>query len=168
MTSEATGVVFTFEGNTALTLVPNSTETVRTTDTGQGNVTFLPGGTVMIHAQSHMTTDDGSENATGHFTEFMKGETPTGIGVAYFNTNSTERLEPLDNKLAVLLDEIQPNEDSMIRFFEWKSGSSGGEAPSISNENSTSIIGGSGSAGSGGKGNTTTMTTTGTPVMTAP
>ena len=55
---------FIFEGNTTLTL-PNSTETIITSDTGQGNVTVLPGGGVaFIRGQLHMTTEDGSETAT--------------------------------------------------------------------------------------------------------
>jgi hypothetical protein len=119
MTSE--GVQFTFEGNTTIT-VPNSTETITTLDTGQGNVTFLPGGGAVIRAQIHMTTEDGSENATGDVTEYMKSEESRGIGIAYFSTSSTENLALLKNMVAVYLDEIQPNEDSIISFFEWKSG----------------------------------------------
>ena len=44
---------FTFEGNTSIT-IPNSTEMITTRDAGQGNVTFLAGGAVVIHAQIHM------------------------------------------------------------------------------------------------------------------
>jgi hypothetical protein len=120
MTSE-TQVQFTFEGNTTITL-SNSTETIRTTDIGQGNVTFLSGGSVVIRGQIHMTTEDGSENATADFTEYMKGEESRGVGVAYFSTSSTENLALLNNTIAVYLDEIQPNEDSSVIFFEWKSG----------------------------------------------
>ncbi len=151
-----TQVQFAFEGNTTIT-VPNSTETIRTTDTGQGNVTFLPGGGAnVIRAQIHMTTEDGSENATGDFTEYMKSEESTGIGVAYFSTSSTGgMLTPLNNMIAVFLDEIQPNEDSIVRFFEWKSGG----AP-IGNGNVTTI--------SGGNDTTTTKITTETPVISTP
>jgi hypothetical protein len=120
MTSE-TQVQFTFEGNTTITL-SNSTETIRTTDIGQGNVTFLSEGSVVIRGQIHMTTEDGSENATADFTEYMKGEESRGVGVAYFSTSSTENLALLNNMIAVYLDEIQPNEDSIVSFFEWKSG----------------------------------------------
>jgi hypothetical protein len=138
-----TQVQFAFEGNTTIT-VPNSTETIATRDTGQGNVTFLPGGGAnVIRAQIQMTTEDGSESATGDFTEFMKSDESTGIGTAYFSTSSTENLAPLNNTIAVFLDEIQPNEDSLARFFEWKSGGGGGS-------------------------NATTMTTTETPVTPTP
>jgi hypothetical protein len=114
-------VQFTFEGNTTIA-VSNSTETIMTMDTGQGNVTFLLGGGAVIRGQIQMTTEDGSENATADFTEFLKSEATTGIGVAYFSTSSTENLAPLKNITAVYLDEIQPNEDSIVRFFEWKGG----------------------------------------------
>ena len=151
MTSEGQ-VEFTFEGNTTITL-PNSTEMITTKDTGQGNVTFLPRGGAVIRAQIHMTTEDGSENATGDFTEFMKNDESTGNGVGYFSTSSTSgMLAPLNNMIAVFLDEIQPNEDSIVRFFEWKS-----DAAPISNDNGTTI-------GGSGNGNTT-MTTTETSVI---
>ena len=150
-----TQVQFTFEGNTTIT-VPNSTETIETMDTGQGNVTFLSvGGANVIRAQIEMTTEDGSEGATGDFTEFMKSDESTGIGTAYFSTSSIENLAPLNNTIAVFLDEIQPNEDSVITFFQWKSG--GGA--SIGNDTGTTIGGGS---------DATTMTTTETAVIPAP
>jgi hypothetical protein len=122
-----TQVQFTFEGNTTITL-PNSTETITTRDTGQGNVTFLPGGGGgAIRGQIHMTTQDGSENATGDFAEFMKSDESTGVGVAYFSTSSTGgMMAPLNNKIAVFLDEVQSNEDSIVSFFEWKSGDADG------------------------------------------
>ncbi len=127
MTSEGR-VQFTFEGNTSIT-VPNSTEMITTIDAGQGNVTFLAGGAVVIHAQIHMSTEDGSENATGDITEYMNTEASTGIGLAYFSTSSTENLGPLNNRLSVFLDEIQPNEDSIVRFFEWENSGSSLGAP---------------------------------------
>jgi hypothetical protein len=151
MTSQ-TQVQFTFEGNTTIT-VPNSTETIKTIDRGQGNVTFLPeGGGVVIRGQIQMTTEDGSENATADFTEYMKSEESRGVGVAYFSTSSTENLALLNNMIALYLDEIQPNEDSIVSFFEWKSG---GAVP-IGTGTTTSSA------------NNTTMTTTQTPVTSTP
>jgi hypothetical protein len=138
-----TQVQFTFEGNTTITL-PNSTETITTSDTGQGNVTFLPGGGGgAIRGQIHMTTQDGSENAIGDFAEFMRSDESTGVGIAYFSTDSTAggMLAPLNNMIAVFLDEVQPNEDSIIRFFEWKSGD-GGALRGIDNGASTTTNGG--------------------------
>jgi hypothetical protein len=137
MTSEGQ-VQFRFEGNTTITL-PNSTETITTRDTGEGTFSFLPGGAAgSPRGQIHMTTEDGSESVSGNFTEFIRFEESTGIGIAYLSTNSTGMLAPLNNMIAVFLDEIQPNEDSTLRFFEWKSG---GVAP-IDNSNATTISGG--------------------------
>jgi hypothetical protein len=151
MTSQ-TQVQFTFEGNTTIT-VQNSTETIKTIDRGQGNVTFLPeGGGVVIRGQIQMTTEDGSENGTADFTEYMKSEESRGVGVAYFSTSSTENLALLNNMIALYLDEIQPNEDSIVSFFEWKSG---GAVP-IGTGTTTSSA------------NNTTMTTTQTPVTSTP
>ncbi|MDQ3883066.1 MAG: hypothetical protein M3243_03330 [Thermoproteota archaeon] len=57
---------------------------------------------------------------TVDFIEFIRFDESTGIGIAYFSTNSTGILSPLNNMIAVFLDEVQPNEDSIVRFFEWK------------------------------------------------
>ena len=143
-----TQVQFTFEGNTTITL-PNSTETIMTRDTGQGNVTFLPGegGGGAIRGQIHMTTQDGSENAIGDFAEFMRSDESTGVGIAYFfSTNSTGGMPaPLNNMIAVFLDKVQSNEDSIVRFYEWKSGDGGEEAlRGIDNGASTTTNGGGG------------------------
>jgi hypothetical protein len=151
ITSE-TQVRFTFRGNTTIA-VPNSTETINTTDRGRGSVNFLPEGGGVIRGQFRSITEDRSENATVQFTEFLRNETFRGIGFAYYSTNSTGMLAPLNNMIAVFIDEEQPNGDSIVRFFELKSV---GAAPIGNNNNSTSI-------GSGND-NTTTMTTTsGTP-----
>lgn len=145
---------FSVEGNTTITL-PNSTETITTRDTGEGTFSLLPGGSGgSPSGQIHMNTEDGSESATGYFTEFIKFDSSTGIGVAYFSTNSTGVLAPLNNMIAVFLDEIQPNGDSIVRFYEWKSH---GGAP-IDNGNVPTI----------GGGNYTTITTTEIPTVLMP
>lgn len=145
---------FSVEGNTTITL-PNSTETITTRDTGEGTFSLLPGGSGGSPiGQIHMNTEDESESATGYFTEFIKFDSSTGIGVVYFNTNSTGVLAPLNNMIAVFLDEVQPNEDSIVRFYEWKSH---GEAP-IDNGNVPTIAGG----------NDTTTTTTEIPAVLIP
>lgn len=118
-------VQFTAEGNTTITL-PNSTETITTRDTAEGTFSFLPGGAAgSPHGQIQMTTEDGSESVTANFTEFIRFDESTGIGIAYFSTNSTVMLAPLNSMIAVYLDEVQPNEDSIISFSEWKRGDSG-------------------------------------------
>ena len=65
-----------------------------------------------------MSTEDGSENATVFFTEIGQGR--KGVGVAYFSTNSTGKLAFLDNMIAVIEDEIQPNGDTLITAWEWR------------------------------------------------
>ncbi|MDQ3852772.1 MAG: hypothetical protein M3299_08065, partial [Thermoproteota archaeon] len=112
---------FSFEGSTTITL-PNATETITTRDTGEATFSLLPGFSAgSLRGHIHMATEDGSESAIGEFTEFAKFESPTAIGIAYFSTNSTGMLAPLNNMIAVFLDEEQPNEDIIVRFFEWKS-----------------------------------------------
>jgi hypothetical protein len=67
-----------------------------------------------------MTTEDGSESATVTLTEYFLDESPTAINLAFFSTNSTGMLAPLNNMIAVSLDEEQPNGDVVARFFEWE------------------------------------------------
>jgi hypothetical protein len=74
---------------------------------------------------------------TVDFIEFIRFDESTGIGIAYFSTNSTGILSPLNNMIAVFLDEVQPNEDSIVRFFEWKKNDGSGGAPIGSGNNST-------------------------------
>lgn len=127
---------FTFEGNTTL-MLSNTTKTIITNDTGQGNVTILPGGGVaFIHGLLHMTTEDGSETATAEASEFLDLESSTGVGTAYFTTNSTGTLAPLNNMIGVWHDEIQPNGDSIVTIYEWKRG---GGISLGSNNNSTAV-----------------------------
>jgi hypothetical protein len=122
-----------FEGSTTITL-PNSTETITTRDTGEGLITSLPGGGV-IRGQIQMSTEEGSESATVDLTEYFLDESPTAINLAYFSTNSTGMLAPLNNMIAVSLDEEQPNGDVVVRLFEWKVGGGGGGAPNLGNNN---------------------------------
>jgi hypothetical protein len=103
-------------GNGTITL-PNSTETVMTKDTGNAIARLTPTGNI-VHGQIHVGTEDGSENATVFFTEISRGE--KGVGVAYFSTNSTGKLAFLDNMIAVIEDEIQPNGDTLITAWEWR------------------------------------------------
>jgi hypothetical protein len=107
-----------FEGSTTITL-PNFTQTITTRDTGEGIITLLPGGGV-IRGQIQMTTEDGNESATVTLTEYYLDESPTAINLAFFSTNSTGMLAPLNNMIAVSLDEEQPNGDVVARFFEWE------------------------------------------------
>ncbi len=109
-----------FEGSTIITL-PNSTESITTRDRGEGIITFLSGGGI-IRGQIQLTSEDGSETATADITEYFVDESPTAISLVYFSTNSTGILAPLNNMIAVSLDEEQPNGDVVARLFEWKRG----------------------------------------------
>ncbi len=102
-------------GNGTITL-PNSTETVKTKDTGSAIARLTSTGNI-AQGQINISTEDGSENATVFFTEI--GQNQKGIGVAYFATNSTGKLAFLNNLVAVIEDEIQPNGDTLITAWEW-------------------------------------------------
>jgi hypothetical protein len=97
-------------------MLPNSTETVKTKDTGDAIARLTPTGNI-VQGQIHMSTEDGSEKGTVFFTEI--GQNGKGIGVAYFSTNSTGKLAFLDNMVAVLQDELEPNGNTVISVFEW-------------------------------------------------
>ena len=103
-------------GNGTITL-PNSTETVMTKDTGNAIARLTPTGNI-VNGQIHLSTEDRSENATVFFTEI--GQNEKGVGVAYFTTNSTGKLAFLDNMVAVIEDEIQPNGNTLITAWEWR------------------------------------------------
>jgi hypothetical protein len=103
-------------GNGSITL-PNSTETVTTKDTGNAIARLTSTGNI-VHGQIHISTEDGSENGTVFFTEI--GQNGKGVGVAYFTTNSTGKLAFLDNMVAVIEDELQPNGNTLITAWEWR------------------------------------------------
>lgn len=113
-----THIQISLAGNGTITL-PNSTETVMTKDTGSAIARLTPTGNI-AQGQIHISTEDGSENATVFFTEI--GQNEKGIGVAYFTTNSTGKLAFLNNIVAVIQDEIQPNGDTLITAWEWRGG----------------------------------------------
>jgi hypothetical protein len=117
-----THIQISLVGNGTITL-PNSTETVKTKDTGDAIARLTPTGNI-AQGQIHISTEDGSENATVFFTEI--GQNQKGIGVTFFTTNSTGKLAFLDNMVAVIQDEIQPNGDTHITAWEWSGGQSGG------------------------------------------
>jgi hypothetical protein len=111
-----THIQISLVGNGTITL-PNSTETVMTKDTGNAIARLTPTGNI-VNGQIHVSTEDGSESATVFFTEI--GKNGKGVGVAYFATNSTGKLAFLNNMVAVIQDEIQPNGDTLITAWEWR------------------------------------------------
>jgi hypothetical protein len=98
-------------------MLPNSTETVTTKDTGSAIARLTPTGNI-VNGQIQISTEDRSENGTVFFTEI--GKNGKGVGVAYFITNSTGKLSFLNNMVAVIEDEIQPNGDTLITAWEWR------------------------------------------------
>jgi hypothetical protein len=116
MPINSTHMQISLAGNGTITL-PNSTETVMTKDTGNAIARLTPTGNI-VNGQIHLSTEDRSENATVFFTEI--GQNEKGVGVAYFTTNSTGKLAFLDNLVAVIEDEIQPNGNTLITAWEWR------------------------------------------------
>ena len=116
MPINSTYMQISLAGNGTITL-PNSTETVMTKDTGNAIARLTPTGNI-VNGQIHLSTEDKSENATVFFTEI--GQNEKGVGVAYFTTNSTGKLAFLDNMVAVIEDEIQPNGNTLITAWEWR------------------------------------------------
>jgi hypothetical protein len=111
-----THILILLAGNGTL-MPPNSTEIVRTKDTGNAIIRLTHTGDI-AQGQILINTEDGSENGTVFFTEIaQKGR---GVGVAYFSTNSTGRLAFLDNMVAVIQDELQPNGNTVITAWEWR------------------------------------------------
>jgi hypothetical protein len=100
-------------------MLPNTTETITTRDIGEGILTFIPGGGV-FHGQLQLTTEDGSESAIALFTEHFNEESTTAISLVQFITNSTGILAPLNNMIAITLDQEQPDGSILIRYFEWE------------------------------------------------
>jgi hypothetical protein len=87
------------------------------------------------------TTEEGFESAIVYFTEYFLDESPTAISLAYFTTNSTGMLAPLNNMIAVSLDE-QSNGDVIVRLFEWEGGGrSRAPTTAIGDNNNSTIVG---------------------------
>ena len=116
--NETQQVELVFEGSTTMTL-PNTTETITTRDIGEGILTFIPGGGV-FHGQLQLTTEDGSESAVAIFTEHFNEQSTTAISLVQFITNSTGVLAPLNNMIAITLDQEQPDGSIIIRYFDWE------------------------------------------------
>jgi hypothetical protein len=111
-----THIQISLAGNGTI-MLPNSTEIVKTKDTGNAIIRLMPTGDI-AQGQIHMSTEDGSEKGIVFFTEI--GQNGKGIGVAYFSTNSTGKLAFLNNMVAVLQDELEPNGNTVISVFEWR------------------------------------------------
>ncbi len=114
----------TYSGNGTLTQ-PDTGETINTTSDGTAIVAFMTQSTV---GSETLRTEDG-ETATVTIHEIvtfdpaaMNGEPPKGIAIAVIhNVTGGGVLEPFDGMVLVGADEIQPNDDSHITFWEAQS-----------------------------------------------
>ena len=110
-----------FSGNGTLTL-PNSTQTVNFTTNGSGLISL---DTQSAQAKETIRTED-DETATARLYEIVKFDPVTGVSkgivIAVINTNSTGTLAPLNGIIAAGIDDMQPNGDSNVKFWEWESG----------------------------------------------
>jgi hypothetical protein len=136
---ENSSLQISFAGNTSIT-IPNSTETVNADTTGNVTIYFSPAGG-FLNGQANLSTEDGSESATVSVSELFTSENAPGRGVAYFSTNSTGKLAPLDGKVALTWDQERPDGSTIVSFYEWQSGptaNSSSNATNSSSDNQTS------------------------------
>jgi hypothetical protein len=124
-----TYIEISYVGNATI-MPPNATNSINATETGNITLNIQPNGVNFAQGQSLLVIDEGDngaqeeENATTTFVELSRvgpGDTGSGTGVAFFNTNSTGKLAFLDNMLAIYQHEMYPGVDT-IREWEWKGG----------------------------------------------
>jgi hypothetical protein len=112
----------TFSGNGTLTL-SNTTQPINFTSTGSALISFV---TLSSQGTETFITENG-ETATATFYEIAEFNPTTGQGkgfvIAVFHTNPTSgMLAPLNGMIAAGIDNIQPNGDSLLTLWKWKSG----------------------------------------------
>ena len=141
-----THVQSTVSGNGTLTL-PNTTEPIRTTSTGN-LIVSLEGTTPAAAGEQIVMTEDGSESATATLYEIarfnMQDGTGKGIAIAVVHTNSTGKLAPLNGMILAGQEEFRADGSRLVTMWEWESGIP--LAPTPTMEESPSLM------------NTTTMT----------
>ena len=124
-----TYIEISYVGNATI-MPPNATNTINTTETGNITLNIQPNGVNFVQGQGFLVTEEGDngaqeeENATTTFVELSRvgpGDTGSGTGVVFFNTNSTGQLAFLDNMLAIAHVEFSP-EGSTLKIWEWKGG----------------------------------------------
>jgi hypothetical protein len=146
-----TYIEISYVGNATI-MPPNATNSINATETGNITLNIQPNGVNFAQGQSLLVIDEGDngaqeeENATTTFVELSRvgpGDTGSGTGVAFFNTNSTGQLAFLDNMLAIYQHEMYPGVDT-IREWEWKGGTlpleTGGAGAPTTMENQTTTI----------------------------
>ena len=149
-----TYIEISYVGNATI-MPPNTTNTINATETGNITLNIQPNGVALAQGQGFLVTEEESdngaqqqeeENATTTFVELSRvgpGDTGSGTGVAFFNTNSTGQLAFLDNMLAIYQHEMYPGVDT-IREWEWKGGTlpleTGGSARNMGEQEAASSM----------------------------
>jgi hypothetical protein len=118
-----THITTTFSGTGILTIPNNDTEAINTTSNGSTFFSFV---TQSAQGKETIRTEDDSETATATFYEIVQFNPVTrenkGIVIAVVHTNSTGILAPLNGMIVAGIDNIQPNGDILLTFWEWESG----------------------------------------------
>jgi hypothetical protein len=149
-----TYIEISYVGNATI-MPPHATNTINATETGNITLNIQPNGVNLAQGQGFLVTEEESdngaqqqeeENATTTFVELSRvgpGDTGSGTGVAFFNTNSTGQLAFLDNMLAIYQHEMYPGVDT-IREWEWKGGTlpleTGGSARNMGEQEAASSM----------------------------
>jgi hypothetical protein len=119
-----THTLSTVSGNGTLTL-PNTTESIRTTSSGN-LIVSLEGITTAAAGEQIVMTEDGSESATATLYEIarfnMQDGTGKGIAIAVVHTNSTGMLAPLNGMILAGQEEFRADGSRLVTMWEWKSG----------------------------------------------
>lgn len=118
-----THTYITFSGNGTFTM-PNSTETINTTSNGSALLSFMTQSA--YGKETIMTVEPSVETATGTFYEILQFNPVTGeregIIIAVVHTDPTgDTFAPLNGMVVTGIDNIQPNGESLLTFWEWKS-----------------------------------------------
>jgi hypothetical protein len=115
-----THIQLALSGSGTITL-PNTTETISTTSTGS-LIASLDG---TAAGKEVITTEDGSESATATIYAIARFgmEEGRGIIIALLETDSTDRLAPLDRMILAGQIEFPPEEETaLVTLWEWQSG----------------------------------------------
>jgi hypothetical protein len=146
-----TYIEISYVGNATI-MPPNATNTINATETGNITLNIQPNGVNFVQGQGFLVTEEGDngaaaekeENVTTTFVELSRvgpGDTGSGTGVVFFNTNSTGQLSFLDNMLAIYQHEMYPGVDT-IREWKWKGGTlpleTGAGAPTMGEQEAVS------------------------------
>lgn len=135
-----THVQSTVSGNGTLTL-PNTTEPIRTTSTGN-LIVSLEGTAPTAAGEQIVMTEDGSESATATLYEIarfnMQDGTGKGIAIAVVHTNSTGMLAPLNGMILAGQEDFRADGSRLVTMWEWESGIPLPDTATATDSNATS------------------------------